>query len=469
MRRLFLLMISAMVILPTMANKADKKQLKKPEKGAQVELLKEGVVKKATPVVEEEPAPVVTEECTTNLSLFDTSVKQKDFAGAYGPWLQVYENCPNAHRAVYTRGEKILEWKIANEADATQKQALIDMYVGMYDKWIKYFGNDKTYPVGRILGRKACTYIEYNESNKIITYDWLKESVELQGMKSEITALQNFIVVSYEKYKADNTFAEQFINDYLAMTEIADAKAKEPGEKNSAAYAQIKSNADALFLASGVADCATLDAIFANKVTENALNVDYLNNILSCYRRLRCNESPVFFSASQAAHKIVPTAESANGCAEMSYKSGDYDKALAYYEEAVNLTADAKQKADFQFKMAQICSKLSRFAKSREYARKALENNPSDGRPYLLIGSLYAQSKVYDDATLQKTVYWVAVDKFEQAKRVDPENCTEDANKMIATYRKYFPSKEEVFMHPELGAGKPFRVEGWIGETTTCR
>ena len=112
---------------------------------------------------------------------------------------------------------------------------------------------------------------------------------------------------------------------------------------------------------------------------------------------------------------------------------------------------------------------MNRYAKAREYARQALANNPNDGRPYLLIGNLYAQSKIYDDATLQKTVYWVAVDKFEQAKRVDPENCAEDANRMINTYRKYFPSKEEVFMHPDLQHGQTFRVEGWIGENTVCR
>jgi tetratricopeptide (TPR) repeat protein len=380
----------------------------------------------------------------------------------------VYENCPTANRAIYTYGEKILEWKIANEQDATKKQAFIDKAIELYDKWVKYKA-DATYPKGRILGRKACTYINYNEGTKIVAYNWLKESVTTQGEKSELNALQQFVIVSYEKYKADASFAEQFINDYLTVSEIADAKAKNPEEKNKAAYATVKTNSDALFLASGVADCATLDNIFKLKVEENSTNVDYLNTILSCYRRLRCNESSVFFKASEFAHKISPTAESANGCAEMSYKNEKYDEAIAYYEEAVKLATDVLQKSDYQFKMAQICSKLNRYSKAREYARLALSNNPNDGRPYLLIGSLYAQSKIYDDATLQKTVYWVAVDKFEQAKRVDPENCTEDANRMISTYKKYYPSKEEVFMHPDLQHGKTFRVEGWIGESTVCR
>jgi len=466
MKKLLLVMMSLLVMSGQMMADKPKKELKRGDKKVKVELQNDVA---PAPLVVEEPAPVVTDECLANASMFDTYYKQKDFAGAYDPWLQVYENCPTANRAIYTYGEKILDWKIANESDPVKKQALIEKSIELYDKWMKY-KVDNTYPKGRILGRKACTYITYNEATKIIAYDWLKESIEEQGNKSEINPLQQFVIVSYEKYKADKSFAVQFINDYLMATEIADEKAKNPNEKNKAAYAQVKANADALFLASGVADCATLDTIFNTKVDENSTNVDYLNSILTCYRRLRCNESPVFFKASEFAHKISPSEESANGCAEMSYKKGNYDDAIAYYEEAVNLATDVLQKADYQFKMAQISSKMNRFSKAREYARQSLSNNPNDGRPYLLIGNLYAQSNnIYDDATLQKTVFWVAVDKFEQAKRVDPENCTEDANRMIATYRKYFPSKEEVFMHPDLQQGSPFRVEGWIGETTVCR
>lgn len=467
MKKLLLVMMSLLIVSGQMMADKPKKELKRGDKVVKLSQVAPEV-KEEAPVVEE-PEPVVTDECLANASLFDTYYKQKDFAGAYDPWLQVYENCPTANRAIYTYGEKILDWKIKNESDPVKKQALIDKAIELYDKWMKY-KVDNAYPKGRILGRKACTYIAYNEATKTMAYDWLKESVLMQEDKSEVNPLQQFIIVSFEKYKADNSFAEQFINDYLLATEIADAKAKNPNEKNKAAYAQVKTNADALFLSSGVADCATLDAIFNTKVDENSTNVDYLNSILTCYRRLRCNESPVFFKASEFAHKISPTEESANGCAEMSYKNEKYDEALAYYEEAVNLTSDVLQKADYQFKMAQICSKLNRYSKAREYARQSLSNNPSNGKPYLLIGSLYAQSdNIYDDATLRKTVYWVAVDKFEQAKRVDPENCTEDANRMIATYRKYFPSKEEVFMHPDLQQGKSFRVEGWIGEDTVCR
>jgi len=51
---------------------------------------------------------------------------------------------------------------------------------------------------------------------------------------------------------------------------------------------------------------------------------------------------------------------------------------------------------------------------------------------------------------------------------VDPE-VADDANKLIASYSKYFPTKEEIFDLPELQDGASFTVGGWINETTTCR
>ena len=50
--------------------------------------------------VEEESAPEnipITEECTMNLSLFDVAAKQKNYADAYEPWKQVFDNC---HRTI---------------------------------------------------------------------------------------------------------------------------------------------------------------------------------------------------------------------------------------------------------------------------------------------------------------------------------------------------------------------------------
>ena len=84
------------------------------------------------------------------------------------------------------------------------------------------------------------------------------------------------------------------------------------------------------------------------------------------------------------------------------------------------------------------------------------------------MGICYASAKIYDDPILQRSVFWVACDMFRKAKSVD-SSCATDANKLIATYSQYFPSKEDVFFHRDLNEGAPFHVGGWVGKTTTCR
>ena len=89
----------------------------------------------------------------------------------------------------------------------------------------------------------------------------------------------------------------------------------------------------------------------------------------------------------------------------------------------------------------------------------------------MLIANAYAQtasSLFPDDPVLRKCVYFLVVDKLERARQVDPSVASE-ANAAISTYRGYFPTTEEIFMHPDIEAGASFLIPGWIQERTTVR
>jgi hypothetical protein len=74
-----------------------------------------------------------------------------------------------------------------------------------------------------------------------------------------------------------------------------------------------------------------------------------------------------------------------------------------------------------------------------------------------------------NDETFNATIYWAVVDKLERAKAVDP-SCAANANRMIATYKQYYPKAEDVFMRPELSEkGKTFHIGGWVNENVICR
>ncbi len=127
-------------------------------------------------------------------------------------------------------------------------------------------------------------------------------------------------------------------------------------------------------------------------------------------------------------------------------------------------------KADYQYTIAQIYySKLGNYPRTKTHALNSLEFNPANGKAHMIIGLAYAGAKgIFDDPVLSKTVYWVAVDRLVRAKQVD-SSLAEDVDKLIATYSRHFPSKEDIFFKPELQDGKSFYVGGWIGESTICR
>ena len=418
-------------------------------------------------------APVVTtlsdEECMVNLSLFHESVKNKQYDEAYGFWLPVYQSRPDLNKAIYTDGTEILGHRYQQATDENVRKALRDSIMQLHDDRIKYF-DEARYPDAYVLGVKAMDYLTYFQEDELAlpAYGWMKESVTALGAKAQITVLRKFVELSYNIYKSNT---EQYGDQFLADYQLASAALEQivvAGGKNAEHATSQKAYIDRLYAASGAADCGQMDQMYATVVAESANDIEKLGSIMKLYRRLGCTESDVYFAAAEHAHKLQPTDESAAGCAQMCIKKGDLNGALEYYKQALSMVTDDEDKADYLYRVANVYVLLKNYQQGAAYAQQSLDVNPEDGRCYLLMGICYASAKIYDDPILARSVFWVACDMFRKAKTVDP-SCATDANKLIATYSQYFPSKEDVFFHKELNDGQPFRVGGWIGKTTTCR
>ena len=430
---------------------------KKKKKGAEPEVV--------APVVE----TLSDEECMVNLSLFHESVKNKQYDEAYGFWLPVYQSRPDLNKAIYTDGTEILGHRYQQATDENVRKALRDSIMQLHDDRIKYF-DEARYPDAYVLGVKAMDYLTYFQEDELAlpAYGWMKESVTALGAKAQITVLRKFVELSYNIYKSNT---EQYGDQFLADYQLASAALEQivaAGGKNAEHATSQKAYVDRLYAASGAADCDQMDQMYASVVAESANDIEKLGSIMKLYRRLGCTESDVYFAAAEHAHKLQPTSESAAGCAQMCIKKGDLNGALEYYKQALSMVTNDEDKADYLYRVANVYVLLKNYQQGAAYAQQSLDVNPEDGRCYLLMGICYASAKIYDDPILARSVFWVACDMFRKAKTVD-SSCATDANKLIATYSQYFPSKEDVFFHKELNDGQPFRVGGWIGKTTTCR
>lgn len=182
--------------------------------------------------------------------------------------------------------------------------------------------------------------------------------------------------------------------------------------------------------------------------------------------KLGCTENNCYFKASEYAHAINPTAETAIGVAYMMAKQKKFDLAHKYFEDALSLETDSLKKAEYAYTAGLIMSTNKEYSVARKLARIAIKNNPNYGNPYILIAKLYASNhKWSDEAALNSCTYCLVIDKLVRAKSVDP-SVAEEARKLIATYSAYLPKKADLFFL-NLKVGQRINIGGWIGESTT--
>jgi hypothetical protein len=416
--------------------------------------------------------------CLTNISLFIPYAKSGNFKDAYPFWKIVYDECPASTKNIYVYGVNIINWQISEEKDAAKKEALINDLMKLYDDRINYFGDDKQYGKDWIISRKAQNYnqLKGEDTDPNIIYQWTGEAINEFKEKTEPLAVSLYMFASFKLVQSDmEKYKEQYVNDFLKCsalldTQIAAAKAanSEKDEENiTARKIEIEKN----FTISGATDCEILQSIYGVKIEQNKENLDFLKETLTLLRRVNCRETEAFFAASEYAHKIEPTAESAMGLGNKAFKEKDYATAEKYYNEAIALTEDSEIKAELYYAIAVMAQQQNSFIKAKQFSLKCLAEKADYGRAYILIATCYAagvKTVFPDDPVLTKCVYYAVVDKLERARQVDP-SVAEEVGKLISTYSKYYPTKEEIFMHPDIDDGNNFMIEGWIGETVKIR
>ena len=139
---------------------------------------------------------------------------------------------------------------------------------------------------------------------------------------------------------------------------------------------------------------------------------------------------------------------------------------MSFYNESIELESDNIKKARISYKIATKFKNTRQYSKSREYARAALDFQPSMGRAYLLISNLYASS-ANNCGTSQfdkRAVYWLAAKEARKAASVDP-SIRRTAVKTAESYEGRAPTKTDIFT--EGNAGKLISFKCWIGLSVT--
>ena len=437
--------------------------------------------------------------CIETITIVNVNLNNKDYATAYTAWKTIFNEFPVARVDTYTNGIKLLNEIIKKESDPAKKSEYVKELMNVYDQQIKYL--DKLQEItksklsaGNILGKKALSYIQhYNNAPVDTVYAMLAKSVEMEKGQSEYAVTERFMKYSSLKYKQDKSHGEQIIEDYLnasiyivevldkyhASIERSEKRYQEEGNPrdslNAIGYGKMidasrisKSNIDAYFINSGAASCEDLSKIYAPTLEANKDNIEYLNKVLSVMSMLKCTNEDTYLTAAEYALAIEPTAKAAMGCGYRYYKKGEIDKALEFFDQAIELETSITTKAELCYKVGLIYFSLNNYGKARAYANKALGFNNKYGQPHILIAQCYgAANKWSEDDVMNACTYYLCLDRLDRAKAVDPSSKRE-ADKLIAIYSKHTPKVEDLFMRG-YEAGKSVKIGGWINETTKIR
>lgn len=405
-------------------------------------------------------------KCVTNWSLYAEYYKQRNYPMSIDPWRWMFFNCPLATQNLYIHGATLVKFLYQNETDPIRREAYVDTLMMVYDQRIQYFNRE-----GYVLGRKVADLYVFRPNEAQAHYDISERSIELERNASQADVLLINFQATIRLAEAGLLDPEKIVINYDRAMDYVDFNLLNNPE-DSVYFNPARDNIEALF--EPYASCENLVKIYTPRFEANPEDPELLDKITFMLNRSGCTSEELFYKATRNFHRLRPTAQSAFLMGRLESNMENYPEALGYYEEAIDLAGDQVEPDKFTTYMLMadlLYRNLNRPSQARSYALKAAEADPNNGRPYLLIGEMYASSarSCGTDEVSTGAVYWVAVDMFIKARNVgeDPE-VKERANQLIATFSQYFPNNEILFFHG-LDGGKSYRVNCWINETTTAR
>jgi tetratricopeptide (TPR) repeat protein len=402
--------------------------------------------------------------CLVNLTLSRDRVKTANYEDAISYWRVAFNECPQSSQNLYIDGAKMYNHFIETEKDHVRKEALIDTLMMIYDQRMKYFDQK-----GNILGRKAVDLLKYRNNITVVgeAYNYLEESINLLKNKSSMPVVDAFMGSSIALYSAGKVSDMKVIENYSTASDIIDfALAENPADSIAK---KVREKIRRNFIASGAPTCQSLISYFKPGYQADKANVAFLRKIVSYMADVNCYEDPLYIQASEALYRQEPSALAAFGLARLSVIKENYSKAVNYYKEAIEKEKDPFNKAEYFYQLGWVTfEKLNDPQTARKYALQAINLRPGWGEPYLLIGDMYADVKdCFTDDFRKNAVYWAAVDKYIQAKSIDP-TVSEKADERIQIYSSYFPDVETLFFN-SLKDGDQYKIGCWINEKTTVR
>lgn len=399
------------------------------------------------------------------------ALAESDFNLAFTNWQKAYTLAPAAdgqRPTHYIDGILLYKAKIAKTEDTEQKAEYAKTIMKLYDEYLECYPGDRKL----ILGRKAFDmFYSYGYGYTLETLEALQTAMEAAGNEAEYILLDPLGLTLVYLYK-DGQIDKATVRDlYTKAVAFADHNI-ENDHYYKDYYVSGKANMDANIaeIASEVFDCDYFKQDLLPSVEEHKEDWETINYIWQKLMAQGCDEAdPELAELKGIYETLVFQERMKDPCYAGTYyqTEGDYDKALASYQECINTTEDNEVKAQVLYSMAHILTwQKGQYGEGNAKAREAASLKGGWGKPYILMGDIISKRATACDDWNRRLAAIAAIDKYSYARSIDSE-VAGDASSRISRLTASLPGREDGFMR-KVSEGQSVTVS-CIGETVKVR
>ena len=397
------------------------------------------------------------EECKKYISFYSDYFKQKNYDAALPNWRKAYELCPvTARYSILTHGTTLMKYLInKNKLNPQYRDQLVDSLMVIYQKRIEYWPKYKN----ASLNNYALDLYNFYKDNPKVLYEGLNNAVSQLGPNTEAKTFPIYMKVACDLYNEGGLDIESVIATYENSMNFLSMVNTEGNEIKAKTIEKTKGEVDAIFGASGVANCDNLVAIYTPKFESDPTNLELAKSIASKLAKVEGGlDTDLFINTMKLWYENEPSASSAYMLYKLNASREDIDAAIMYLEGAIAAEdSDADTDAGYYFELAVVASKNGNNARAMEAANKAIEiSDVMDGKAYMLMGTIWGSIVCPGNDIEQRAKYWVATDYMNKAKVADA-SLAADCNNYISQYRVFYPQTAEAFMY-DITDGQSYTV-----------
>jgi hypothetical protein len=409
------------------------------------------------------------------------AMDEENFKLAFDNWKKAYEAAPAAdgqRAAHFVDGVELYKAQKERAKDDVAKAHAEQMIVKLYDQMAQCYAKEIPYATSR---KAVDMFYMTAYGYRTETFKAFQEAIQKGANDTEYTIFEPLGMLVAYLFKAGQVSqvdARDALTKAQAIAEYNTVNNEKYGQYYEAANTRMEFQLREV--EKDIFDCGYFKDKLIPSYRENPDDLEVLRYVYNTLKTQGCDEKDEIMVELKS--KYEATAQELNTrlseeflaknpglAARKLYEDGKYSEAIDKYREAIAQEPDQAKQAEYYFGIASIqFRQLKAYSAARDNARKAASLRQGWGRPYMLIGDMYASTSrtCGSDAYTRGLAVLAAIDKYAYARSIDSEVAGE-AGKKISLYSASVPPKDDVFMRGMNN--QRVTVPCWIGEAVTLK